>query len=157
MKKQTEFPFLPKSKLTHGGELAHKKRKTERPLKMNKPIHIVLRAKRSGLKTKERKIEGIIKKYADKFNIKIYQKSINSNHIHIIISAHKRVNFQNFLRSITGLIARIMKTGKLWLNLAFTRVASWGKEYKILAKYVIQNQKEALGLISYQPRPRHPT
>jgi REP element-mobilizing transposase RayT len=119
---------------------------------MNKPIHVVLRAKRSGLKTKERSIQKILKKYADKFNIKIYQTSINSNHIHLVIVTTRRTSFQNFLRSITGLIARHMGIGKFWAVIAFTRIANWGKEYKILVGYILKNQMEALGLVSYTPR-----
>jgi hypothetical protein len=56
MIKQLQFSFIPKTKLIHGEDLALGKRKSERPLRMNKPIHIVLRAKRSGLKAKERSI-----------------------------------------------------------------------------------------------------
>ena len=83
MKKQLSFDFLPPTKLVHGGDLSKNKRKTERPLKMNKPIHVVLRAKRSGLGMKEKKILFILKKYAKHFNIKLYRQSVNSNHIHL--------------------------------------------------------------------------
>lgn len=152
MKKQLQLPFIKPTKLTHGGELAHGKRKIERPLKMNRPIHLVLRAKRSGLKIKERKIREIIKKYGDKFKVKIYQVSVNSNHLHLALSASSRMSFQNFLRSISGVIAKLMGKGKLWLCLAFTRVSHWGRDYKILLGYIRQNQLESIGAISYKPR-----
>jgi REP element-mobilizing transposase RayT len=152
MIKQLQFSFILKTKLIHGGDQALGKRKSERPLRMNKPIHIVLRAKRSGLKAKERSIQKILKTYADKFNIKIYQASINSNHIHLVVVTTRRVSFQNYLRSITGLIARHMGIGKLWAVIAFSRIANWGKEYKILVGYIHKNQMEALGLIRYTPR-----
>lgn len=113
---------------------------------------MVLRAKRAGLKTKERKIQLLIKRYAGKFNIKVHRTSINSNHIHLLIVTSRRANFQNYLRSITGLIARLMGAGKLWEHLAFSRVANWGKEYKVLISYILKNQLEALGVISYVPR-----
>ncbi|MGE3608673.1 MAG: hypothetical protein AB7I27_03715 [Bacteriovoracaceae bacterium] len=47
MSKQQTISFLPSTRLAHGGELNRGKRKCERPLKMNKPLHIVLRAKNS--------------------------------------------------------------------------------------------------------------
>ncbi|MGE3611646.1 MAG: hypothetical protein AB7I27_18800, partial [Bacteriovoracaceae bacterium] len=75
MSKQQTFSFISSTRLTHGGELARGKRKSERPLKMNKPLHVVLRAKRSTLKTKERKIQNLLKKYAERFNIKIHRVS----------------------------------------------------------------------------------
>ena len=152
MSKQLNFSCLPKLKLIHGGELTKGKRKTERALKMNKPIHVVLRAKRSGLKTKERKILKTIKFYENRFAQRVYRVSINSNHIHLLLVTRRRKDFQNFLRSITGLIARIMGSGKLWELLAFSRVANWGKEYQVLVGYIIKNQLEALGMISYSPR-----
>lgn len=151
MKKQLSFTFTPKDKLIHGGDLSKGKRKTERPLRMNKPIHLVLRAKRSGLKTKEKKIRALIKKYGDQFDVKVYQVSVNSNHLHLALSTKHRLTFQNFLRSITGLIARLMG-GKLWMNLAFTRVASWGRGYQTLLSYIRQNQLESAGVISYKCR-----
>jgi hypothetical protein len=152
MTKQLNFACLPKQKLIHGGELAKGKRKIERPLKMKKPIHVVLRANRSGLKIKERKIQNIIKNYEMRFSVRVYRTSINSNHIHLLLVAKRRIDFQNFLRSITGLIARLMGTGKLWEFLAFSRVANWGKEYQVLVGYMIKNQLEALGMIRYKPR-----
>lgn len=152
MARQQTFSFTPASRLTHGGDPAKGRRKSERPLKTNRPIHVVLRAKRAGLKTKERKIQLILKKYADRFNIKLYRSSINSNHIHLLLVTSRRLCFQHFLRSVTGLIARLMGNGKLWENLAFSRIANWGKEFRILVEYIHKNRLEALGLISYVPR-----
>ncbi|MGE3610829.1 MAG: transposase [Bacteriovoracaceae bacterium] len=152
MSKQQTFSFISSTRLTHGGELARGKRKSERPLKMNKPLHIVLRAKRSTLKTKERKIQNLLKKYAERFNIKIYRVSVNSNHLHLLIVVKRRMHFQHFLRSITGLIARLMGAGKLWEYLAFSRVSDWGKQYRILMQYIQKNVLEASGFISFYLR-----
>lgn len=35
---------------------------------------------------------------------------------------------------------------------AFTRIAEWGKAFKTLTDYVVQNVMEASGLTPYQPR-----
>ena len=130
--KQLQFGFTPQPKLTHGGEYTKGKRKTERPLKMNRPIHLVLRANRSGLKRRERSILKIMKTYAERFQIKLYKQSVNSNHLHLIVTVARREDFQNYLRSITGLIAKLMGEGKLWMCLAFTRVGDWGRQYQAM-------------------------
>ncbi len=152
MPKQQNFSFITSTKLTHGGEPSRGKRKTARPLKTNKPIHVVLRANKSTLKTRERKIRELLKRYGEKFNIRIYRSSINSNHIHLLLVSTRRLNFQHFLRSITGLIARLMGKGKLWEYLAFSRVADWGKQYRTLVKHIQMNVLEASGIVSYKPR-----
>jgi REP element-mobilizing transposase RayT len=150
-KKQLSFSVTPPTSLVHGGDLAKGVRKCQRPLKMNRPLHVVLRAKRSGLIAKERKIRQIIIRYGVRFGVKIYRSSVNSNHIHLLIVTPHRKNFQGFLRSITGMIAKLMG-GKLWANLAFSRVASWGKEFSVLVSYILKNKLEASGSISYTPR-----
>lgn len=151
MKKQIPFDFIPHQKLVHGGEHAKGKRKVERPLRMNKPLHLVLRARRSGLISRERMIRQIMNRYSIKFGVKIYRSSVNSNHLHLLVVTPNRKSFQSFLRSITGLIAKLMG-GKLWANLAFTRVANWGKEFKVLVQYVLKNNQEASGEVRYTPR-----
>ena len=43
---------------------------------------------------------------------------------------------------------------KFWALLTYTRVMSWGKEFAIVSRYILQNTLEALRLIAYQPRTR---
>ncbi|MGE3608672.1 MAG: transposase [Bacteriovoracaceae bacterium] len=97
-------------------------------------------------------MQNLLKKYAERFNIKIYRVSVNSNHLHLLIVVKRRVHIKHFLRSVTGLIARLMGAGKLWEYLAFSRVSDWGKQYRILMKYIQKNVLEASGIITYEPR-----
>ena len=152
---------------THGGLHAAGKRKSRRPLSTKKPIHLVMRAvaARGAMSFRRPKhfaiINQLIQKYARRFDIRVYNFSINSNHLHIVLRSKTRKSFQDFLRTIAGLIARAIlkaekgqKKGKLWDNLAFTRISEWGRGFRALRAYVQQNVLEASGTIPYTPRKR---
>jgi REP element-mobilizing transposase RayT len=153
------------SRRVHGGEYAKGKRKTARPFDTKKPVHLVLRASSAkgtlSLLSPRNQIpvKQIIHKFARRWGVTIYKYSNNGNHLHLALRAKNRWEFQKFLKTITGLIARYVlrakkgkAKGKFWDNLAFTRVAEWGKAYKTLEDYVLQNILEAAGAIPYKPR-----
>lgn len=60
MLKQQTFSFILSSRLTYGGELARGKKKCKRLLKMNKPIHVVMRTNKLTLKTIGREIQNLL-------------------------------------------------------------------------------------------------
>jgi hypothetical protein len=82
------------------------------------------------------------------------------------------VGLQNFFRVTAGHIAQgILKEfplpsgeggapkgachknqRKFWDLLIYSRVMTWGREFKVVSAYVIQNTLEALGVIAYKPR-----
>ena len=41
---------------------------------------------------------------------------------------------------------------KFWALLTYTRVITWGREFRQLSFYILQNTLEALHIIAYQPR-----
>jgi hypothetical protein len=41
---------------------------------------------------------------------------------------------------------------KFWAVLIYSRVMTWGKDFKNVAKYILQNTLEALFIITYRPR-----
>jgi REP element-mobilizing transposase RayT len=43
---------------------------------------------------------------------------------------------------------------KFWAVLIYTRVMTWGRDFKNVAKYILQNTLEALFIIAYKPRNR---
>jgi REP element-mobilizing transposase RayT len=43
---------------------------------------------------------------------------------------------------------------KFWAVLIYSRVMTWGKDFKNVAKYILQNTLEALYIITYKPRKR---
>jgi len=105
-----------------------------------------------------------IRRFAARFEVKIYRYAINSNHIHIALRVKTRRSFQNYLRATAGVIGlKILSATKnemngrrFWDLLAFSRIVEWGRAYSILLKYVLQNQMEAEGVISFRPRNKSP-
>ena len=100
--------------------------------------------------------------YSKKFNVRVYQNSVNSNHLHLILFSMKKTNTQNFLRVFAGQVAQqithSIKGQKLklsfWIKIAWSRIVEWGRAFNTLIKYVFQNQMESLGLVTYRER-RH--
>jgi hypothetical protein len=94
----------------HGGELAKGCRKTKRPLSTKHSLHLVLKSKKAvgqhSLIRHHEAIRTILHKYGKRYGVKI-QDSVNmGNHIHLKIKITDRKYFQNFLRTVTALIAR---------------------------------------------------
>lgn len=72
------------------------------------------------------------------------------NHLHLEIKIQSREKFQQFLRSVTCLIARKItgakkenKFGRFWQGLAFTRVLTNSLEELNLKGYIESNRREA--------------
>ena len=97
---------------SHGGISSEGKRKEYRPLAEKKWIHLTLKsAKAKGewsfLTPKNRKIiNDILKSKAKKWGVQLAEVVNVGNHLHIKLRFKYREGFQNFLRSVTSLIAR---------------------------------------------------
>ncbi|NBT58274.1 hypothetical protein EBT16_05770 [bacterium] len=126
--------------------------------------HLVLRARYSVLRLKKNKslISGVLFKGAEKFQVKVYNNSLNSNHIHLLVKAPSQKALHDFLRFIAGQIAQRI-TGavrgkknrfRFWLKPVWKRIVHWGRDFLNLHRYIYQNQLETLGLIAYQLRNR---
>ena len=180
-----QLSFLPKVKTEHGGNLSTGKRKSRRPLDPKNSHHLVLRSELAvgarSLFTNRILAQRIIKKYAQKFQIRIYDCSINGNHIHLLAKGSNRRNLQNFFRVAAGQVAQELlklyplqkdqaspardsthwKNGRtFWSTLIYSKIISWGREFQNVKGYIIRNIKETLGLIPYQERKKargHPS
>ena len=140
------------------------KRKTFRPVNTKQPLHIVLRSDRAkqklALVNHQANILKIISKMAARFQISVYEKNINYNHIHLLIRGKRRKNLQDFFRSIAALIARKVTRarkgkpyGTFWSYLLYSRVVSGRKkDFENVRNYIVQNTLETLGIIPYQRR-----
>ena len=191
MKKQNQLSlFKSKPKKFFGGALLQGQRKSLRPLTSKDAIHFVLRSslatgKNSFLQTRNRKvIDAILTSFAKKFAVRIYQRSINSNHIHLLLKITNRVLYRAFIKAITGKIAshvmgqksfkafsKMKETAqrgygskykgsghkpklqqRFWQYRPFSRILSWGRDFKTCMQYLKQNTLEAFGVIPYSPR-----
>jgi REP element-mobilizing transposase RayT len=131
---------------------------------MKHAMHLVLKARLPVLRLKKNKtlISQLLSETAEKFQVKIYNNSLNSNHIHLLVKAKTQKNLHDFLRVLTGQIAQRItgavrgKKNKLgfWLRSAWKRIIYWGRDFLNLHQYIYRNQLESLTLIPYQPRKR---
>ena len=94
-----------------GGALLEGKRKHSRPLSVKDALHFVLRSrgttgKDSLLSARNRKvIDNIITHFAKKFGVKIYERALNSNPIHLLLRITNRRLYRAFIKAVSGKIA----------------------------------------------------
>jgi REP element-mobilizing transposase RayT len=171
-----QLNFIPKSRLDHGGALSENTRRSRRPLATKRPLHITLRSEHAtgvrSLLNHQGLIHAVIAKAARRFGVRVYRLAICGNHIHALIRGLTRIGIQNFFRVLAGHIAQgILRKHPLdpkklsrpiqackknqrrfWDLLLFSRVLTWGREFKTVANYILQNTLEALNIIAYKPR-----
>ena len=140
-----------KCKKEHGGSLLLGKRKERRVLSSKHAIHLILKSDLKGVfNPGNRRLEKLLQKTADKFNIRIYSSAFNWSHIHCVIKIKHRKDYNAFIRALTSILAvRIRKhknfTGKVFSLRPFTRILSWGRDFKNILSYLVLNQLESLG------------
>lgn len=168
-RKQSYLPGFEKLGAKEFGGTALKGNPREaRPISTRKPIHLVMRSslargERSFLKEKRaRRIESLVRRLAKSKGVKVYRFANSGNHLHFLLLPSSRAAFNAYVRAVSGLIARIAlgtERGsgqglKFWDARPYTRVVEWGREFKAVCRYVLQNTLEALGFIPFQPRGR---
>lgn len=161
--RQTSFFSAPSFKAfnrtEHGGDVRSGKRKLARPFDPRRPLHVTLRSSRAKgelnlLRAKNRKrVNHEISRLAHRFQVRVYNQANSGNHLHLLVRAKSRADFQAFLRSLSGTLARAvtgakkgLAKGKFWDSLVWTRVVSWGKDFQGVKSYVTLNAMEAAGV-----------
>ena len=115
-------------------------------------MHLVLKSKNTFALFKHKyKLQQILKKQAQTFGIKIYSESIQSDHWHLCIKITNRRLYRGFIRSLTGIIARVLGKG-LWQLRPYSRVVSWGRYFLNVTDYLLLNQCEVNGVVPYAIR-----
>lgn len=152
--RQCGFSFLKNFSKEFGGDLLSGKRKSIRPLSTKHPLHLVIKSSGSTLfKPGSRALENLIRHHADKHHIKIYRISLNWSHTHILLKLPSREAYRAFIRTLTARIVDLFskQTGRSLKGLfdlrPFTRVLSWGRDFRSAMLYHDLNDQEALGLI----------
>lgn len=151
--------FLPKTELkylkarTHGGTSLKKRRKLARPLTPGAVTHLVLKSSKAQGKlsfyTHKKLVHGLMKEKARKFFVEILDFVNMGNHLHIKVRFKDKFRFQQFLKSFTALLARMITGarkgrpfGKFWDGLAYTRVLTSKLEELGLRGYFEGNHRE---------------
>lgn len=127
----------------HGGEAALGRRKTSRPWNPKAPVHLVLKSSRargawSLLHRKHKsKIQAMIYRYAERFQVRVYRATNVGNHLHLLVKAEERKQLADFLRVLAGRVAvtvsgakkGVKRIGKFWDFLTFSRLVNWGRDF----------------------------
>jgi hypothetical protein len=157
-----QLSFLPRTKPEFGGELALGRRKTARPIDPKQTMHIVLRASRASgawsmLSARNRdRVDNLVRKTAARHGLKLYRYANVGYHLHLLVKTPTRRAFQRFLRDVTGSVACLVTgaknsqplKGRFWDRLAYTRIVSWGRDFRNIELYFIKNLFEAAGLLT---------
>lgn len=151
-----------------GGSKLRGNAREQRPIAIKRPMHLVMRStlatgERSFLRAKRaRKIAELVHRLGKEKGVKVYRFANSGNHLHFIVLPKSREAFKSYIKAVTGVIARLSlgvdrgkaKGLKFWDAKPYTKILEWGREYKTVCKYLLQNTLEALGFIPYQPRKR---
>jgi len=156
MKQQILFKELVRQ-AEFGGSLLKGKRKSRRPFSKDKPMHFTFRTSHYRLTSKRVQIGRLIVKLGEKHGVRIYERSVNSNHLHILTQTPIKKCLQNFLRElsikIVSLVAGARKGKNLlcsfWDSRPWSRIVEWGKAYQIVKNYIFRNRLETEALIPY--------
>jgi REP element-mobilizing transposase RayT len=107
------------------------------------------------------KVKRIVHAAAKRHGIRLYRFANVGNHLHFLFRARRVEALRAFMREVSGAVAFQItgsrKThplqGRFWDLLPYSRVVSWGREFKTVALYVIGNLFEAAGLWSRKKDP----
>ena len=160
MRAARQMSFLPSFKglntsLQHGGSVREGRRKVARAVDPKRPIHLVLSSSRaqgawSLTNTDNRAhIRSALDLGKRRFGVKVYSQGTQGDHLHLLIKAPSRPDFQGFLRFLAGRIAMKITgarkgnaVGRFWKALAYTRLVAWGRDFFSVKDYVELNDQE---------------
>ena len=171
LRQQTLFSENSNRRFSHGGELRRKRKgRGRRPLSTKDPLHVVFKLRKIKLRRGSLRgssefalVEKLIARYAAKFFIKIEKKSIQKDHLQLLIRTSRRSLFHHFFRVLAGQIAQrfekegLLKvtdtpagSGGLWLARPFSRVVRGYRAFKIVVNYILLNEMEVTGRLAYR-------
>src|SRR5260221_8265222 len=141
----------------HGGAVRRGRGKLESPVSVGRTMHVVMTSQRArgpwSLRKHERAVREALRAMARRFGIRVYDFANVGTHLHLLLRARRREEFQAFLRSFAGMVARRVTgarrgrpSGRFFSGLAWSRVVAWGRDYIGVRHYVFRNEIEgALG------------
>jgi REP element-mobilizing transposase RayT len=156
---------LPRRRPAYGGKLVKGHRKEARPFAPDQALHVVFKSNRARgdwsllAKRNRRPVEHKLRAIADRHGIEVYQYVNVGNHLHLLIKTRSRrywiakAALAAFLRHVAGAIAMHVTNGhkgnakgRFWEELVYTRIVWFGRMFKRVKEYLVQNLYEAEGL-----------
>lgn len=142
-----------------GGSLLKGNPREQRPHDSSLALHVTLRSETARgarrLENHDQKIMTTLERLSRKFKVTVYMFANAGNHLHLLVRPPKdRGAFANFLRALAGITARIAtgaqrgsaKGVKFWTKRPWSRMVSWGRDYKIVYRYVCENIMAVWGI-----------
>ena len=122
-----------------------KGRKTARAIAVRRgENHVILKSRAPLLRRHRGIVLRSIRETQDRFGIRLRALAVMENHIHLVVRVSSRQQFANALRMLAGTIARrIAKKGRFWLQRAWSRVLTPGRDLDIATRYVLSNPLKA--------------
>lgn len=111
MRRARQLEIFKKPALEYGGGLERGRRKTFRPLDTKRPVHVVLRSSRARgawsllSPAHSKSVSSIVYKFAGRFGVRIMSFENVGNHVHLLVRARRRGDFQSFMRTVPAQIA----------------------------------------------------
>lgn len=164
--KQCDIFSTTKTKPFFGGSSLTSNPKTARPISTKDIMHVVLKSEKAKgplcFTTRERLILNLIRNLAAKLGVQVNDAVVMSNHIHLSLRVYQRRAFKAYMRSLPGLIARlVLKAEKgrasalknFFVGRPFSRIVALGyKSFKALREYFELNRLEKRGFTKEKSR-----
>src|SRR4051812_4848501 len=117
-----QLSFLKKENGAYGGELLKTRhgRSRPRPLDTRSTMHLVLRSSKAKGEWSfkrprhERAIQAVLKKFADRYGIRVLSLANVGNHLHFQIKLTNRHMYRPFIRAVTAAIAMAVTGASRW-------------------------------------------
>ena len=137
--------------------------KKARPFRARLPLHIVLRSSSAkgarSLLRFDREIEVLLEEHSLRHHVRIYGAANAGNHLHLVLQAPSKAHLAAFLKAISGRIAQIVEGPakeqnreafkmRFWDARPYSRLLSWGKDFKNVCRYIGINATEAAAGLS---------
>ncbi len=112
--------FFKKDRSDYGGDLykTRKGRSHGRPLSTKSSMHLVLRSSQAvgpmSFRRHDAKIKCILKKFSEKYGIRILSMANVGNHLHLQIKLSNRQTYKPFIRAITSAIMMAVTGVNRW-------------------------------------------
>lgn len=153
--------------------------KTRRPIHLVLKSRVAMGARSMLAPANASAIRRLLNRLAKRYGVRVYRYANGGNHLHLLLTIHDRTMFAHFLRAASGLIARYVlrkergrahehqdraagtagvstkrteRKPSFWNQRPYTRIATWGREWRNLVNYFRLNNLEAIGFFKHQPR-----